>query len=92
MSIDVKRQIVILIYEYFFQNAARLEKEYIELLERHYSNMFQRFPERYIQDDELLEIINKKVQLEEFLKVQKDIHNLLKFYETAADEKGNIKG
>lgn len=92
MSIDVKRQIVILIYEYFFQNAARLEKEYIELLERHYSNMFQRFPERYIQDDELLEIISKKVQLEEFLKVQKDIHNLLKFYETAADEKGNIKG
>ena len=92
MSIDVKRQIVILIYEYFFFFFSRLEKEYIELLERHYSNMFQRFPERYIQDDELLEIINKKVQLEEFLKVQKDIHNLLKFYETAADEKGNIKG
>ena len=66
-----------------------MEKEYIELLEKHYSNMFQRFPERFVRNDELLEIIQKKAQLEEFLKVQNDVHNLLKSYEVKPDEPGN---
>ncbi len=49
MPIDPTRQLVILLYEYFYFNSARLEKEYIELL--HYSNMFQRFPERFVRND-----------------------------------------
>ena len=89
MPIDPTRQLVILLYEYFYFNSARLEKEYIELLEKHYSNMFQRFPERFVRNYELLEIIQKKAQLEEFLKVQNDVHNLLKSYEVKPDEPGN---
>lgn len=86
MPIDPTRQLVILLYEYFYFNSARLENEYIELLDHHYSNLFQRFPERFVRDDELLKIIKKKSQLEEFLKVQIDIYNLLKFYNTETDE------
>lgn len=86
MPIDPTRQLVILLYEYFYFNSARLEDEYIQLLEKHYNNMFQRFPERFVRDDELLEIIKKRSQLLEFLSVQSDIYNLLKFYNTETDE------
>lgn len=81
MPIDPKKQIITLLYEYFYFNSVRLEREYIQLLENHYRNMFQRFPERFVHNEELLEIIQKKAQLEEFLTVQNDIHNLLRYYE-----------
>ena len=89
MSIDTTRQLVILIYEYFYFNGARLEKEYIEMLDRYYWSMFQRFPEKHINDYELLQIIKKKYEIEEFRKVQDDIYRLLKFYNTASDPEGN---
>lgn len=85
MPIDPVRQLTILLYEYFYFNGAKLEKEYIELLERHYNNMFQRFPERYTRDDELLEIIRKKVEFEEFVKIQSDIYKILKSFDNSAD-------
>lgn len=81
MPIDPKKQIITLLYEYFYFNSARLERDYIEALEKHYRNMFQRLPERFVCEDELLEIIRKKARLEEFQKVQNDIHMLLKYYE-----------
>ena len=85
MLIDPVRQLTILLYEYFYFNGAKLEKEYIELLERHYNNMFQRFPERYTRDDELLWIIRKKVEFEEFVKIQSDIYKILKSFDNSAD-------
>ena len=89
MPIDPTKQLVTLLYEYFYFNSARLEREYIETLEQHYRNMFQRFPERFVREDELLEIIRKKARLEEFQAVQNDIHNLLKYYELGDLEKFN---
>lgn len=83
MPIDPVRQLTILLYEYFYFNGAKLEKEYIELLERHYNNMFQRFPERYIREEELLEVISKKIQFEQFLRVQTDIYQLLKTFDSS---------
>ena len=81
MPIDPTKQLVTLLYEYFYFNSARLEREYIDELEQHYRNMFQRFPERFVHEDELLEIIRKKARLEQFQSVQNDIHKLLKYYE-----------
>lgn len=92
MSIDPTKQLVTLLYEYFYFISARLEREYIEALEQHYRNMFQRFPERFVHEDELLEIIRKKTRLEQFQAVQNDIHKLLKYYELGDLQKfsGNL--
>lgn len=81
MPINPTTQLVILLYEYLTCNQVRLYNEYIQALDEHYRLMFQRHPEKYVTSEELFRLAYKKAQLEEFERVQKDIHNLLKTWQ-----------
>lgn len=80
MSINPTTQLVILIYEYLYNRGCRMELEYHKALDYHYRDMFQRQPEKYITSEELVKLIEKRAQFEEFQIVQKELIKLLDLY------------
>ena len=80
MSINPTSQLVILIFEYLYNRGNRIELEYQQMLDRHYRDMFQRQPERYITSAELIELVEKKAQFDEFCTLQRELYNLLELY------------
>lgn len=81
MSVEPLRQLVTILYEYCYFNVARLETEYIQALDRYYKDMFYTMPERRVTEYELVDLLNKKIRLEQFREIQNDLYKILKFYE-----------
>lgn len=91
MAPDRLRQLVLFLYEYFYNNEVRFENEYLSMLNKHYIHMTARYPERYLQDLDMLELIQKKAHLEMFLTIQKDIYDILNLYRPTSGEFDSFK-
>ena len=80
MSVNPLTQLVLILYEYLYSKGNRLEKNYIDLLDQHYRNMFSSRPEKLINETDMLEIIRKKTEFDSFMQIQKEMYDLLKEY------------
>lgn len=73
-------QLLFLIYEYLYNKGNRIERDYFQALDAHFSNMFSHQPEKYVRDYDLLNLIIKKSQFEHFLEIQSEMYDLLSLY------------
>lgn len=84
MAVDNLKQLMIMIYEYVYNEGNRVERDYYETLDKHYQHMFSARPERYVTSADLVEIIERKAQFDRFCKTQQDIYKILSLYKNAA--------
>lgn len=84
MSVSETRQLIILLYEYLYNEGNRTEAAYYNSFDKTYRDLFSSHPERRISNERFLECIERKAQFDKFCQVQKDIYDILSLYKDTA--------